>query len=451
MSPGLSERFWSALLLSKQRGPEVLKWVDFGRRLMLAFSMLVLVVGTGLTALSTVQLSRLLEESLVVRGRTVAAAAARAAFVPMSLEDRDALAGIAAEFAAHRDVATLRILDNEGSAWGEAGHGGADGRRLLSTRAPILAVNPGSGFPRVLGRVEVRMDASEIARRRTALVGTSLAVNGLFTVSLLSIGLVLIRNLTLRMQVMVDEAKWVAELKRSNRELEEFAYVASHDLQSPLRKVAGFAELLRESCGGKLGAEADEYVGFVVAGTRRMQRLIEDLLTYSRVGSRQLVCSRVDIAEVLREVLSDLEEVRRQAGARVEVGPLPVLVADRLQMGQLFQNLLTNALKFRAKEPLVVRIGAELRGECWLFSVSDNGIGMEKQYLDQIFKMFRRLHVVGAYEGTGIGLAITRKIVERHGGTIWAESRPGEGSTFRFTLGTETAPAAPLLREAVHG
>jgi signal transduction histidine kinase len=435
----LSERFWSALFLSRERGPEVLKWVDFGRRLVLSVALLLLLVGTGLTALSTLQLTRLLEESLLVRGRTVATAAARAAFVPMDLEDRQALAAIAAEFAGHREVAALRITDAAGELWAQGGRGGD---RLLSARAPILAVNPGDGFPRVLGRVEVDMDASDIARRRAALVGTSLIVNGGFTAALLSVGLVLIRNLTLRMQIMVDEAKWVGELKRSNRELEEFAYVASHDLQSPLRKVAGFAELLRESLEGRLGSEADEYIGFIVGGTRRMQRLIEDLLTYSRVGSRQLVASRVDLREVVGEVLSDLDAVVAKAGARVEVGKLPTVVADRLQMTQLFQNLLTNALKFRAEAPLVVRVSAERRGDAWLFSVSDNGIGMEKQYLDQIFKMFRRLHVVGAYEGTGIGLAIVRKIVERHGGTVWAESRAGEGATFRFTLGTEAIGAA---------
>ncbi|TBR18228.1 hypothetical protein EPO15_15410 [bacterium] len=441
--PPFVERFWTNLFLSRERGPEVLKWVDFGRRLVLAVSALVLLVGTGLTLLSNVRLGQLLEESRGVRAHTVASAAARAAFVPLSLEDRPALDALAAGFASEPGVLSVRVLDGAGTSWASGGRGGVSRARVLTARAPIAALNPGDGFPRVVGRVEVSMDVSDIARRRLELLGTSLLVNGAVTLGLLSVGLVFVRNLTLRMQIMVDEARWVAELKRSNRELEEFAYVASHDLQSPLRKVAGFAELLRESCGGKLGSEADEYVAFIVDGSRRMQRLIEDLLTYSRVGSRQLISSRVDLAAVVRQVLSDLEPVVQKAGARVEVGALPTLVADRGQMGQLFQNLLSNALKFRGEAPLVVRVSGRNLADAWEFTVADNGIGMDPAYHEQIFKMFRRLHAVGQYEGTGIGLAVVRKIVERHGGSIWVESAPGAGAAFTFTLGNQTS-GAPL-------
>lgn len=432
--PSIVERFWTGLLLSSQRGPEVLKWVAFGRRLLVGVSALFLLLGVGLTVLSTVQLGRLLEASLRARGRSAAVAAARAAFVPLSLEDGRTLRLLAAEFAVQPELAGLRVVDARGKVWAEAGGARGASEGLLLLEAPVRA-SPSSGSKaEAIGRVEVRMDPSGFARQRRALLGTSLAVNGAFVLALLSVGLVFIRNLTLRMQIMVDEARWVAELKRSNRELEEFAYIASHDLQSPLRKVSGFAELLRESCGGRLGPEADEYIVLITDGVRRMQRLIEDLLTYSRVGSRQLSLVEVDLAEVVREVLSDLEPQRTAAGARVETAPLPVVRADRVQMGQVFQNLLGNALKFRGKSPLVVRIQAQARQDGWSFQVADNGIGIEPRYQERIFKMFARLHSVGAYEGTGIGLAVTRKIVERHGGTIWAESRPDAGTTFHFTL-----------------
>ncbi|MBI2361795.1 MAG: hypothetical protein HYV15_00205 [Elusimicrobia bacterium] len=316
------------------------------------------------------------------------------------------------------------------------------GAGLFLLEAPVRPPRASAG---AIGRVQVAMDPSGIARQRAKLVGASLAVSGAFVLALLSVGLVFIRNLTLRMQLMVDEARWVAELKRSNRELEEFAYIASHDLQSPLRKVSGFAELLRESCGGRLGKEADEYIALITDGTRRMQRLIEDLLTYSRVGSRQLLLEQVDLAEVVREVLSDLEPQRTAAGARLAVGPLPAVTADRVQMGQVFQNLVGNALKFRGKAPLVVRVESERCGAGWLFTVRDNGIGIEPRFQERIFKMFSRLHSVGAYEGTGIGLAVTRKIVERHGGTIWVDPEAGPGTAFRFTLAAEAAP--PLAAE----
>lgn len=449
-SPGAAlDALWARLFLPQERGPEVIKWIDFGRRILLAVAGLVLLVGLGLTVVSTVQLSRLLEESLAARGRTIAMAVARAAFVPLSLEDRASLSALAADSAAQRDVAFVRI-EAGGQVW--AVHGprrGPAGPGVLELRSAIRA--PEGPRAPVVGEAVVGMDASSIARRRAALVGTSLLVNGLLVLAMLSVGLLFIRNLTLRMRIMVDEARWVAELKRSNRELEEFAYVASHDLQSPLRKVAGFAELLSESQAPKLDAEAREYIGYIVTGTRRMQRLIEDLLTYSRVGSRQLVAAKVDLNEVLAEVLSDLELTVKAAGARVEAGKLPVIQADRVQMGQLFQNLVSNALKFRGDAAPVVRVGARRQGEGWLLHVADNGIGMEAQYLDQIFKMFRRLHVVGAYSGTGIGLAVVRRIVERHGGRVWAESRPGEGSTFWFTL-KDTLSAEPVLaQEADHG
>ncbi len=443
MTAPWSERFWTGLFLAGQRGPEVLKWVGFGRRLMLAVCGLILLLGGGLTLLSGLQMSRLLESALSVKGRTVAEAAALSAFVPLSLEDGPALESLARRFEFLGDIARLRILDSSGKVWAQTHRPLPETGRLLAAAAPILPARA-AGERRAIGRVEVLMSTSEGSRRLIQLAVTTMLVNGVFIAALLAVGVFFIRKLTLHMSALVDEARWVEELRRSNRELSEFAYVASHDLQSPLRKVAGFAELLQETCGGRLGKDGDEFIRLIVEGTRRMQGLIEALLTYSRVGSRQLAPTRSDLSEVVRGVLADLEPVIRKAGAVVDAGPLPVLVADRVQMGQLFQNLIANALKFRGAEPPRVSIAALEEPPLWRFTVTDNGIGMEPKYTEQIFKMFRRLHAAAAYEGTGIGLSVVRKIVERHGGRIWVESAPGRGTTIFFTLRavTEAAPAA---------
>lgn len=228
------------------------------------------------------------------------------------------------------------------------------------------------------------------------------------------------------------------ELRRSNAELEQFAYVASHDLQEPLRMVASFTELLGQRYRGQLDEKADKYIHFAVDGARRMQRLVADLLAYSRVGSQGKPLAPVSSEAVLRRVLAILGATIQSAGATVDAGPLPVVLADEGQLQQLFQNLVGNALKFRRDCPPHVRIAAQPVGDRWEFTVADNGIGIELQYADRIFQMFQRLHDRGAYEGSGIGLSIAKRILERHGGRIWLESELGVGTTFHFTL-----PAVP--------
>lgn len=225
-----------------------------------------------------------------------------------------------------------------------------------------------------------------------------------------------------------------SDLQRSNAELEQFAYVASHDLQEPLRMVANYTELLAERYRGKLDEKADKYIHYASDGARRMQRLVTDLLAYSRVGSQGKPLTAVRVEEVLKSVLTSIQPLIRETNAAVSHQGLPTVMADEVQLHQLLQNLFGNAIKFRSERDPQIQVTATRDGAFWLFSVSDNGIGMEMQYAERIFQMFQRLHEVGRYDGSGIGLAISKRIVERHGGRIWVEATPGQGSTFFFTL-----------------
>ncbi|MEJ5199804.1 MAG: ATP-binding protein, partial [Anaerolineae bacterium] len=232
----------------------------------------------------------------------------------------------------------------------------------------------------------------------------------------------------------------LAELERSNADLEQFAYIVSHDLQEPLRMVSGFLGLLAERYQGQLDADADEFIAFAVDGARRMQNLINALLEYSRVTTRGRPPHPTDANAALADALWNLQVTIQEANATVTHDPLPTVLADSTQLMQLFQNLIGNAIKFRGTEPPAVHISARPAADSgptvkmWEFSVRDNGIGIDPKYHDRIFGVFQRLHTQQQYPGTGIGLAVCKKIVERHGGRIWVESEPGKGSTFYFTL-----------------
>ncbi len=234
------------------------------------------------------------------------------------------------------------------------------------------------------------------------------------------------------------------ELERSNEALGVFASVASHDLQEPLRKILAFGDRLVTTAGSALGVEPRGYVDRMMSAATRMRTLINDLLSYSQVTARVQLFASTDLAKVAREVIADLETSIAEAGGRVEVSPLPVIDADALQMRQLFQNLLGNALKFRREDtPLVVRLGSSNGGNTCTLTVADNGIGFSVEYADKIFQLFERLHGRMEYEGSGIGLAICRKIVERHGGRMTAASTSGQGATFTVTLPvTQVAPGS---------
>jgi light-regulated signal transduction histidine kinase (bacteriophytochrome) len=233
------------------------------------------------------------------------------------------------------------------------------------------------------------------------------------------------------------------ELTRSNRDLEQFAYVASHDLQEPLRKVASFCQLLQRRYQGQLDERADQYIAFAVDGAQRMQRLINDLLAFSRIGRITAGFTEVDLDRVLAEVQSQLE-VRAGEEAEITWSGLPTVEGEEPLLTTLFVNLIGNSLKFRRPDvPPVVRVTARREGDEWLINVRDNGIGIEAEFADKVFVIFQRLHGRDAYEGTGIGLAIVKKIVEYHGGRIWLDHDVEEGTSINFTL--PVLPGAPEM------
>ncbi len=229
-------------------------------------------------------------------------------------------------------------------------------------------------------------------------------------------------------------AEKVAELARSNAELEQFAYVASHDLQEPLRMITGYTSLLSKRYKGKLDNNADEFIGFAVDGANRMRVLINDLLTYSRVGTQGNIFAPIECELVLGRTLMGMQVAIQESAAKVTHDALPKVIGDEVQLGQLFQNLIGNALKYSNAHGPVIHVGCCRRDRDWLLSVRDNGIGIDQRFAEKIFVIFQRLHDREQYPGTGIGLAICKRIIERHGGNIWVESEPGKGSIFYFNL-----------------
>jgi light-regulated signal transduction histidine kinase (bacteriophytochrome) len=250
----------------------------------------------------------------------------------------------------------------------------------------------------------------------------------------------------LNSQLYQESHKHAQALQKSNAELEQFAYVASHDLQEPLRMITGYTTLLARRYQGKLDKEADEFIGYAVDGAKRMQGLIDDLLSYSRVGTQGKEFALVDCEGVLARTLVSLQVAVEESSARVTREPLPTVTGDETQLGQLFLNLVGNAIKYRdgSKAP-EVHISCRQKGADWLFAIKDNGIGIDPQHRDRLFVIFQRLHTREEYPGSGIGLAICKKIVERHGGRIWVESELGKGATFYFTM-----PADGARRSGIH-
>jgi len=255
-----------------------------------------------------------------------------------------------------------------------------------------------------------------------------------------------IQDLTERKRAADLLAQNMLALQISNEALEQFAHIASHDLQEPLRMVASYLQLLSRRYKGRLDGDADEFIDFAVDGTYRMKRLIEDLLKYSRVGRSAPWTKPLRSEDALREALGNLRGAIEATGAVVTWDDLPVLMAEEVQLVQLFQNLVGNAIKYRGSRKPEIHISAKPSDAGWIFSVSDNGIGIEPQYFERIFSIFQRLHGSQEYEGTGIGLAICKRILQHQGGRIWLESEAGKGSTFYFELPNperNTAAAGP--------
>jgi PAS domain S-box-containing protein len=245
----------------------------------------------------------------------------------------------------------------------------------------------------------------------------------------------MVEDVTERVKAEGQLRIYAEALRESNEDLQRFAYVASHDLQEPLRSIVSFSQLLERRCRSELGGEAIEYLDFIIDGGRRMQALIHDLLVFSRAVTTGRPLEPIDTGTVVAEVTRSLSASIEETGTVVSVGQLPIVRGDPSQIHQVFANLVGNAIKYRCPDrPPEIRITAGREDGRWRFAVQDNGIGIDSEYHDRIFEVFQRLHTQNEYEGTGIGLAVVKRIVERHGGRCWLESAPGEGSTFFFTL-----------------
>jgi signal transduction histidine kinase len=332
---------------------------------------------------------------------------------------------------AHKDTQTRAQLDNS-----------ANQLELLLVLAAVLIIGGVLGAGLLLRRTITRPLAhlgSEARRVAGGEFATPLAsVDGPREIAEVGAELDIMRARIVEELAQVEAARdqletQAGELSRSNAELEQFAYVASHDLQEPLRKVASFCQALQTRYQGQLDERADQYIEFAVDGAKRMQTLINDLLAFSRVGRTGVKHELVDLGEVLAEARSALAETLRESRAQIAIEELPTVRGDRALLVSLFQNLIANAVKFRDGEP-VVRISALEQGREWQLSCADNGIGIDAEYAERIFLIFQRLHSRDAYEGSGIGLALCRKIVEYHGGRMWLDTNYTEGACFRMTL-----------------
>jgi chemotaxis family two-component system sensor kinase Cph1 len=253
--------------------------------------------------------------------------------------------------------------------------------------------------------------------------------------------LIVLSDVTERRKAQDEIARYSEELKRSNEELQRFAYVASHDLQEPLRTIASFLQLIEKRNRDLLDADSREFISYAVSGANRLKIMIDNLLEYSRLGSSGNPFVHVESGDILRKVIDVFGSEIERSNAVITFGDLPAVMADPDQLGRLFQNLVGNALKFHGEAPPRIQVEARLEGMDWVFSVSDNGIGIDPRYKDRIFVIFQRLHTMEKFPGTGIGLSICKKIVERYGGRIWVESEPGKGSAFFFTIPAKEAGA----------
>jgi light-regulated signal transduction histidine kinase (bacteriophytochrome) len=303
--------------------------------------------------------------------------------------------------------------------------GGSMARRLLP--AAIL-------IPLILGALRFSSEKHGFFEIESGISLFAFANIVLFTAVIWWNAKLLFRAEQERLKAMEKLKRTSLDLERSNTELQQFASVASHDLTEPLRMITSYLELLNSRAKEKLGAEEQEFIGYAVDGARRMQTLIQDLLAYARVDTRGRPLEPVDCERVMQTALANLKLAIEESHAAVEHERLPVVDGDVVQLTQVFQNLIGNAIKFRGNAPPRINIGAQRNNGEWLFQVKDNGIGIDPKNFSRIFVLFQRLHTRQEYPGTGMGLAICKKIIERHGGRIWAESKPGEGTTFFFTI-----------------
>jgi len=355
-------------------------------------------------------------------------------------QEQEALLRLAAIVESADDAIIGEMLDGTIISWNQ----GAE--RIYGYSADEIIGKPISIFiepdrpdeiPKILDRIKrgQKIDHYETVRveKDGKQINISLTVSPVKDASDKIIGASTIaRDITERKRIEEELKKTMAELERSNAELERFVYVASHDLQEPLRMVASYTQLLEKHYKDKLDADANDFINFAVDGAKRMQQLINDLLAYSRVGTQGKPFEFTDCEAVFEAAVANLDVTIKENKAKVTHDSLPMVMADKGQLVQVFQNLIGNAIKFRGKQPPRVHVSAQPDKDKWAFSVKDNGIGIDPQYFERIFIIFQRLH--SEVPGTGTGLAIAKRIVERHGGRIWIESEPGKGSTFYFTM-----------------
>jgi signal transduction histidine kinase len=413
--------------------------VDFSRRVYGVIVALIIAVAGVSGLVSTRQSRDLLDRSLDIEGRAVADALARAAFVPLTLENRPTMQALAESYRGMEGVAAVRILDNKGALIQEASFSPGERVRTLSSdiRPPV---EPGEAAGPTIGRVEVDLSEERVRRLSAKIARLNMAVAASLAGLISVVAWFLVRTLVVRMRELVGEAQLVAQVRQANAELEAFSYSVSHDLRAPLRGVAGFALILQKRLGSTLAPENREHLDRVIAGAKRMGEIIDDLLTLSRVSRRELVRTRVDLSAAAREVLAELREREPGRAVRVFVADGLSAQADPTLVRTVLENLLSNAWKYTSKtgEPRI-EVGARLKDGRRAFFVRDNGAGFEMAHAANLFKPFQRLHAESDFEGTGIGLATVERIVRRHGGRVWAEAEPGRGATFYFTLHGERA------------
>jgi signal transduction histidine kinase len=424
--------------------PEMEKWVIFSRNILAVTFGAVLFVGGILTALSYFQGERNLEQSLMGKADSISRAVSRTVFVPLVLEDAASLDRVASAHAADPDIAYIRIYDAAGRLVAEQVTPGSIGSDdILERESPVMALAEDlpSGAES-FGTVRIGVSRRRLEREARFFALASIAASTGVVAFVAALAVWLIRNMTRRMIELVDEVRLAEELRRSNQDLQQFAYVASHDLQEPLRTIASFLNLLEQRYKGKLDPTADEFIRFTVNAANRMRDMIQGLLRFARVKTQAQLHARVSLEQALAVVMGSLKTAIEETNARVTHDALPIVWGDEPQIVQLLQNLVGNALKYRSSEPPRIHVSAAKANGDWLVSVRDNGIGIEEKYLDRIFNIFQRLHTQKEYAGTGIGLALCKRIVETHGGRIWAESEPGKGSVFKFTLPATAEKAA---------
>lgn len=420
--------------LSRQ---DVVKWVDFARQV-LAILLVSVISIAGLSAvISTKQAEGLLLESLSAQGRAVADALARASFVPLALDDQATLRALIGSYEAVDNLSGIAILDAEGRALQRIGR--TEGKGAIMVKASIVPILAPGEAPRErapLGTVEVRMWSGRIEEKARAIAFLNIAISAALTAVVSIIGFFMIRNLVTRMRELVGEARLVEEIRQVNSELEAFSYSVAHDLRAPLRHINGFVDLLQKRGGAAIPEESRRYLNMVADSSRRMGTMIDDLLSFSRMSRAEIKKRRTAIEPLVRQVISD--SAPEQQGRRIEwkIGALPEVECDPAMIQMALANLIGNALKFtRGKDPAVIEVGSrtDKPGFVTIF-VKDNGAGFEMEYASKLFGVFQRLHGQHEFEGTGIGLANVRRIINRHDGETWAEGAPGQGATFYFSL-----------------